>query len=269
MHHQSKFLSSWGHIFLSIALHAAFVFAMFFHAQKVDKKPEPIVELEYIESPQPVRKKIVRVRPQQIVEQENRVNDKVDKKTNLLSAFNQQTQKETQAKARGKFKNVTKAAGHKEVHKDITSDFALPKGEAGAGEGKSATSDYLEDIETGMKTVLNTREFTYYTYYNKIRAALEKHWEPKVRHKVTIIHKKNNRELASLPAGGQVTQILVTLDRHGGLLKVDILRESGVEAFDAAAKEAFREAAPFPDPPPGIVEVNGTIRIRWDFVLSI
>jgi protein TonB len=38
--------------------------------------------------------------------------------------------------------------------------------------------------------------------------------------------------------------------------------------LDSAAVEAFRQAAPFPNPPKGMVEADGTIKIRWDFVLE-
>ena len=41
-----------------------------------------------------------------------------------------------------------------------------------------------------------------------------------------------------------------------------------VKKVITAAIEAFKEAAPFPNPPAGIVESDGTIKIRWDFVLE-
>ena len=47
-----------------------------------------------------------------------------------------------------------------------------------------------------------------------------------------------------------------------------MLTQSGVIDLDSAAVEAFREAAPFPNPPKGMVEGDGTIKIRWDFVLE-
>ena len=44
--------------------------------------------------------------------------------------------------------------------------------------------------------------------------------------------------------------------------------QSGVTDLDEAAMEAFKQAAPFPNPPKGIVEKDGRIRIRWDFILE-
>ena len=49
---------------------------------------------------------------------------------------------------------------------------------------------------------------------------------------------------------------------------VQVLNDSGIRDLDDAAVEAFKEAAPFPNPPEGIVESDGTIKIRWDFILE-
>jgi protein TonB len=49
---------------------------------------------------------------------------------------------------------------------------------------------------------------------------------------------------------------------------VQVVSDSGVRDLDQAAVEAFQEAAPFPNPPSGIVDSDGTIKIRWDFILE-
>jgi TonB family protein len=82
---------------------------------------------------------------------------------------------------------------------------------------------------------------------------------------VKIIYRQG-RNIAS--AKDRVTQVLVTLNDKGELLKIEVLTQSGVEQLDAAAIEAFKAASPFPNPPKGMVEPDGTIKIRWDFVLE-
>jgi len=52
------------------------------------------------------------------------------------------------------------------------------------------------------------------------------------------------------------------------LIKVQVIGRSGIQDLDDAAVEAFKAAAPFPNPPKGIVDEDGTIRIRWDFILE-
>jgi protein TonB len=43
--------------------------------------------------------------------------------------------------------------------------------------------------------------------------------------------------------------VRVTIDRHGKVLKVAVVRSSGYEAFDAAARRIFKRAAILPPPP--------------------
>jgi protein TonB len=46
------------------------------------------------------------------------------------------------------------------------------------------------------------------------------------------------------------------------------MSESGITDLDEVAVEAFRLAAPFPHPPKGMVDGDGTIKIRWDFIVE-
>jgi protein TonB len=123
----------------------------------------------------------------------------------------------------------------------------------------------LKDIDQGIETLLNTREFKYYTYYNRIRKQLSQFWEPKVREKVNIMFQQG-RKVAS--AQDRITKLLIVLNSRGTLVNVKVISDSGVRDLDDAAVEAFRAAAPFPNPPKGIIETDGTVKIRWDFVLE-
>jgi TonB family protein len=153
--------------------------------------------------------------------------------------------------------------------KDLSPKFSLSPGPKAPDSEKngdpSQSDDYIKDVNTGMQTLLSTREFVYYSYYARIKEAIRQHWEPNVREKVKIIYRQG-RSIAS--AKDRVTQVLVTLNAKGELIKVEILSPSGVEQLDGAAVEAFRSASPFPNPPKGMVEPDGTIKIRWDFVLE-
>jgi len=135
----------------------------------------------------------------------------------------------------------------------------------GGGEGPSATDDHLKDIKTGMQTLLSTREFVYYSYYNRIKDKLRQYWEPKIKEKMERIVRQG-RTIASTT--DRITRIVIILDQSGTLVRVQIVGASGVSDLDDAAVEAFRAAAPFPNPPHGIVDPDGTIKIRWDFVLE-
>lgn len=135
----------------------------------------------------------------------------------------------------------------------------------GGGKGPSATDDRLQNVATGMQTLLSTREFVYYSYYNRIKDKLRQYWQPKIKEKMERIVRQG-RQIAS--TGDKITKIVIILDNKGTLTRVQIIGPSGVQDLDDAAVEAFRAAAPFPNPPKGIVDPDGTIKIRWDFILE-
>ncbi len=226
----------------------------------------------------------------QIVEQSKQLNTDVDESAKYLSAFNQKAQKQTRAQQSGRFHNATSQGAPKvaksssattektksnQALKDLSLSSLTPKfepqakneeavGDQGTGADSSATDDYLKE-ELGMQTMLSTREFVYYSYYNRIKEKIRQHWEPTVREKVKMVYRQG-RSIASTK--DHVTQVVIVLNRLGELLKVEVVTHSGVEDLDAAAVEAFQSAQPFPNPPKGLVEKDEKIRIRWDFVLE-
>ncbi len=240
----------------------------------------------------------------QIVEQsEKPINDEVPENARFLSRHNQKVIRETQAALRGKFKNSDGSnggnphpqPGHQRLQAETADEVMrdqngvgrakklkvkdlLPKFKpvpppvdhstdvaGGRGDGPSTTDDHLKNVETGIQTLLSSREFVYYTYYNRIKDKLRQYWEPKIKEKVERIVRQG-RSIAS--DTDRITRIVIILDRHGTLLKVQVVGPSGVKDLDDAAIEAFRAAAPFPNPPQGIIDEDGTIKIRWDFILE-
>jgi protein TonB len=144
---------------------------------------------------------------------------------------------------------------------------ANEQGEGAASKGgeTSQTLDYIKDLDPGLETLLSTKEFVYYSYFNRIRNQLNQYWTDKVRQKLSEMYKKG-RSIAS--SDDKITKCLITLDTSGKLIRVQIIGDSGVHELDEAAVEAFKAAAPFPNPPKGMVDPDGTIKIRWNFILE-
>jgi len=218
----------------------------------------------------------------QIVEQQTQINDEVDEKAKYLSAFDQKVLEQTRAQASGAFKNTAGGGKKPEPKNEKVEKGELPTleklipsfksenisnfdGDGKRQDEQSQTDDHIKDVKSGLQTLLSTREFVYYSYYARIKDQIRQHWGPNVREKVKIIYKQG-RNIAS--ARDRVTQVLVILDKTGSLVRVEVLSASGVVDLDAAAIEAFQQAAPFPNPPQGMVETDGTIKIRWDFILE-
>ncbi len=134
-----------------------------------------------------------------------------------------------------------------------------------AGAAPSSTDDYLEDVIDGDFTRLNTRRFKHYSFYSRVKEQLRSHWNPLIRQEVYFVY-STTRSLASL--GKRRTTLRVTLDKKGYLKKIELLTSSDNKKVDNAAIQAFRTAAPFPNPPSELLEKDGYMRVFWDFVLE-
>lgn len=254
----------------------------------------------------PKTKKEVLRPANQIVEQDQKPSNAEEVDTRFLSATNQKVDKQTIAKERGEFKNAKKPTAshsgpkgdgkektqpmdrHEKLARDLFKSFdaneALERqkladkenglgkgtgsGDTAAGTGDASQSnDYVKDVDQGLETMLNTREFKYYSYYSRIRRQLAQHWEGRVREKLTKMFKEGRAPAAANQ--DRITKLMIVLNDRGTLVRVQVLSDSGVRDLDDAAIEAFRQAAPFPNPPKGIIEGDGTVKIRWDFVLEV
>lgn len=269
--------------------------------------PEDMQKMAQVEAA--LQKRAYAPNNQIVEQNEDAANDEAPENTRFLSAKNQKVEKQTVAKERGEFQNIKKPSAQKtgpkgdgrqktaevnpdsrrQIEKDLFKQFdasaalqqqklAEQKVDRGLGEGQGAqnsgtgaessqTSDYLKDVDQGLETMLNTREFKYYSYYNRIRRQLSQHWEGRVRDKLSKLFKEGRAPAAT--SKDRVTKVMIVLNDAGTLVRVQVLSDSGIRDLDDAAVEAFRDAAPFPNPPKGIVESDGTVKIRWDFVLEV
>lgn len=251
-------------------------------------------------------KKIAPDHRNQIVEtDENFANNKQNDKAKFLSAKNNAVEKETKAKTGEQFKNALKQGAQTVANEkksaseksETSNEKTLPNlfakefdpysslkqkqelldsaknkanetiADSGVEKGEqSTTNDHLENVGDDLVTRLNTKEFKYYSYYQRIKGQLNQWWGPKVRERMVRMFKRG-RMLAS--EGNKTTKLVIVLNDVGTLVRVQVLGESGVRDLDEAAIDAFRAAAPFPNPPKGIVDADGTVKIRWDFVIEL
>lgn len=138
-------------------------------------------------------------------------------------------------------------------------------GQKGAVSTDAATNDYLRDVADGRGTLLNTKEYAYYGFYQRVRAQLEQYWEPSLRNRLRSLFSRG-RSLASEVEHS--TRLVVVLNRTGAIEKVLVQNTSGYVDLDEAAIDAFRKAGPFPNPPVGLVDRDGTVKVAWEFVLK-
>ncbi|RYZ84558.1 MAG: TonB family protein [Proteobacteria bacterium] len=127
-----------------------------------------------------------------------------------------------------------------------------------------AGGEFVKGFKEGERTLLNTKEYVFFTYFQRVRKSLDKAWDRTLRAELDKYFKRG-RQLASQT--DYVTQLMVFLDHGGQIKKIRIMSESGTIDLDDAAIKAFNKAGPFPNPPKGLVDSSGQVKIRWDFVL--
>jgi TonB family protein len=123
--------------------------------------------------------------------------------------------------------------------------------------------DRLDGVDEGDGTFLNTREWKYASYFNRIKQAVSSTWNPQR----ALDQRDPDRSLFG--SRDRYTLLAVTLDNNGQLKDVVVKKTSGMEFLDKTTVEAFKQAQPFAHPPPGIVEPNGEIRFTFGFYLEV
>ncbi len=123
---------------------------------------------------------------------------------------------------------------------------------------------YIVGMKEGEFSALNTKEFVFYSYFERVRRQLDSAWQPILRANVQRLM-KSGRHLAS--NSDYITRTLVTLNEKGEILRVQLIEESGTFDLDQAAVDALNKAGPYPNPPKGLIDSSGVVQIRWDFIL--
>ena len=123
--------------------------------------------------------------------------------------------------------------------------------------------DDLRGIEEGEGTFLNARSFKYAGFLNRVKETVGRVWTQKV------IDASGKRD----PTGqiysykDRRTVIEFTLDRQGEITDVHVAASSGVQYLDEVAVDAFRVVQRFPNPPPGLIHEDGTVKLPFAFTL--
>jgi TonB family protein len=122
--------------------------------------------------------------------------------------------------------------------------------------------DHVPQVKRGHQTMLNTNEYRYAVFFNRVKRAVGSQWSPQ-------------SELRRLDPTGRVlgvedrkTILSITLSREGSIIDIKIIQPSGVYQLDQVAINAFTKAQPFHNPPSGLADPDGMIRFKFGFYLE-
>jgi TonB family protein len=122
--------------------------------------------------------------------------------------------------------------------------------------------DRLDGVAEGDGTFLNTREWKYATYFNRIKQAVSGTWNP------SRALEQRDPDHSTYGDKDRYTLLSVTLDQSGSVKDLVVKKSSGVDFIDRTTIEAFKKAQPFANPPPGIVDSRGEIQFTFGFYLE-
>ena len=270
--------------------------------QSKSEKKKKYISIRTILRPKKELAKI-NLKNKQIVKTSKSNIQKLDPKTRFLGAKTQVVEKESRAKRVAAFSEASRGLKHGEKKrapiskklaqkqkkilktltfdklaamnnqiqtegmKEVYSPSAVALGERSGSSHKSGlnqNNDFVEDVPMGDMTYLNTVEYKYFGFYDRIRKKLEIHWGSTLKAKTDLFFKSGRR----MPASENIlTSLVVVLNSKGSIVDVVVRGSSGFQVLDDAAIESFNKAGPFPNPPQGMLE-NGRAKIRWGFVVN-
>lgn len=130
--------------------------------------------------------------------------------------------------------------------------------------GKGGGSmDYLKDIDDGDATALNSKKWKHAPFFNRVKRAVAEEWHPEM---VYVRHDPNGNVYG---IKDRVTVLRIHLQPDGKLAGWTVIQSSGVDFLDDAAIDAFKKAAPFPNPPKDLVEADSQIHFNFAFIFEL
>ncbi len=137
-------------------------------------------------------------------------------------------------------------------------DAARGADAARAATGGGAPNDELTDVTAGDGTFLNTREWKYASFFNRVKQAVSARWDPNGRMR---------RSAQRADFVDRHTVLTVALRPDGSIADLFVQKSCGLDALDQEAMAAFEKAQPFSNPPAALVE-DGLIRFRFGFTVT-
>jgi len=204
-------------------------------------------------------------------------------KADLLSQFTKRVKKQMRAAKDGPTRNLQpqipksaqptaeKVAGQESRELQLPS----PDGQfrpAGRGQqmrtvaiGASSLAEYIPGVQEGAFTALNTDSFTYYAFFARMNEQVRNRWISLIRNYVGSLPPQ---KLEQLSRRERQSVIEIILSSDGRFETAVIQMSSGDESLDKIPAQSFEIAAPFPNPPRGLVEEDGKIHLKYAFVLQ-
>jgi TonB family protein len=125
---------------------------------------------------------------------------------------------------------------------------------------RNAIENYVSSVKPGNQTALNTAAVPFATYLNTIHNRIH-----------PLFADSFLGSLGGLPTGHPLnepklkTRLEIVVSKDGHVVKMGVVRTSGITAFDIAALDAVNRAQPFGPAPGAIISPDGNVYLHWEF----
>ena len=125
---------------------------------------------------------------------------------------------------------------------------------------RSAIENYVSSVKPGNQTSLNTARSPFATYLNGMHNRIH-----------PIFAESFLGSLESLPKDNPMnnpriyTRLEIVVTRNGHIVKLGVVKTSGITAFDVAALDSVQRASPFGPAPSAIISPDGRVYLHWEF----
>ncbi|WP_148273411.1 TonB family protein [Stigmatella aurantiaca] len=127
----------------------------------------------------------------------------------------------------------------------------------------AAPNDHLRDVDEGDGTFLNTREWKYSSFFNRVKQNVGMHWNPGSQ-----LHRRDPTG-AIYSGKDRYTLLNITLDQKGMVRDIQIEKSSGLDFLDLEAISSFQRAQPFPNPPAGLLDSDAQVNFSFGFFMEM
>lgn len=127
----------------------------------------------------------------------------------------------------------------------------------------AAPNDHLQDVAEGDGTFLNTREWKYASFFNRVKQGVSRTWNPDSK-----LHQRDPTGQV-YGAKDRHTILNVTLNQNGFVKEIWVEKSCGLDFLDLEAMASFERAQPFPNPPPGILKDDGSVQFQFGFFVEM
>ncbi len=127
----------------------------------------------------------------------------------------------------------------------------------------AAANDHLKDVDEAEGTYLNTKEWKYASFFNRVKQSVGMHWNPSAP-------LRTRDPTGNIYAGrDRYTVLNITLNERGNVKEIFVEKSSGLDFLDLEAIKSFERAQPFPNPPSGLVSNDTSVKFSFGFFLDM